>query len=382
MKDQLKKEYKKATLELSNGVKMEGRLIGADATVSGEMVFTTGMLAYSEAMTDPSYLGQILVFSFSLIGNYGIPSFKEGDFFMPYGYESESIKAQGIIVSDTFDDCFHYEKGKNIKDWMKDSGVPGIAGIDTRYLVQMIRDSKRPLFGRIVPRDKNAAYDNTKYEFLSHFTKKDYVDPSKYNLLPSVSVKEPVTMGKGNKKVALLDFGVKRNIIRIFMDQGCRVTVCPCDSDVTHIDTDAWVLSNGTGDPENTGPVVDNVKKLLKGDKPILGICLGNQIMALAAGAKTKKLERGHRSFNQPVFEVKTRKAFMSSQNHSFEVDRKSLPKDWEVWFENANDGSIEGIKHKTKPFMAAQFHPEASGGPNDTTWIIEDFVKLIRNKK
>ncbi|MDR0291881.1 MAG: hypothetical protein LBI01_03805, partial [Elusimicrobium sp.] len=148
---QLKKQYHKAVLELSNGVRMEGRLIGANAVSSGEMVFTTGMIAYSEAMTDPSYLGQILVFSFSLIGNYGIPSFKEGDFFMPPGHESAGIKTQGIIVSDIFYDTFHYEKSESIQKWMEENSVPGIAGIDTRRLVQMIRDSKKPLFGRIVP---------------------------------------------------------------------------------------------------------------------------------------------------------------------------------------------------------------------------------------
>ncbi|WP_424244572.1 carbamoyl-phosphate synthase small subunit [Elusimicrobium posterum] len=379
MKRELKKEYTKAVLELSNGIKMEGRLIGANAVVSGEMVFSTGMLAYSEAMTDPSYLGQILVFSFSLIGNYGIPSPKEGDFFMPDGHESESIKTQGIIVSDTFDDCFHYEKGKNIKDWMRENGVPGIAGIDTRYLVQMIRDAKKPLFGRIIPQTKDAVYSNNKFEFLKHFKKNEYVDPSKYNLLPSSSVSQPVTLGKGNKKVALLDFGVKRNIIRMLLDQGCEVTVYPWDTDVTKVEADAWVLSNGPGDPTQTGDTIERVKKLLKGSKPILGICLGHQILALAAGAKTRKLIRGHRSFNQPVFDVKTRKAFMTSQNHSFEVDKKKLPAGWEIWFENANDFTIEGIRHKTKPFMSAQFHPEASGGPNDTAFIIKDFVKLIK---
>jgi len=379
MKTTLKKEYRKAALELSNGVKLQGRLIGANAITSGEMVFTTGMNAYSEAMTDPSYLGQILVFSFSLIGNYGIPSLNEGDFFMPLGYESAGIKAQGIIVSDNFDDCFHYEKGKNLDAWMKDAGVPGIAGIDTRYLVQMVRDAKKPLFGRIVPEDKNAVYDNSRFDFLKHFGHKDYVNPSKYNLLPSVSVKEPMTFGKGKYNIALLDFGVKRNIIRMFEDNGCTVQLLPWDTDVTKINCDAWALSNGPGDPKNTGDVIERVQKLLKGDKPVLGICLGHQIMALAAGAKTRKLPKGHRGFNQPVFDTTTRRGFMTSQNHSFEVDGKSVPKDWIVWFQNANDGSVEGLKHKKKPFMCTQFHPEASGGPNDTMWIIKDFIKLIR---
>ena len=378
MKTKLKKEYQKAVLELSNGIKMEGRLIGANAVASGEMVFSTGMNAYSEAMTDPSYMGQILVFSFSLIGNYGIPS-NEGDFFRSHGYESEGIKTQGIIVNDDYDNCFHYEKGKNLDDWMRESGVPGIAGIDTRYLVQMIRDASKPLFGRIAPQNKTASYDNTKYEFLKHFGPKDYADPSKYNLMPSVSVKKPVSFGKGKYKIALLDFGVKRNIIRLFTENDCTVTVYPWDSDVTKVDCDAWVLSNGPGDPKNTGDSIERVKKILNAGKPVLGICLGHQIMALAAGAKTRKLLKGHRGFNQPVFDTETRHGFMTSQNHSFEVNGKTIPRDWKVWFQNANDGTVEGLKHKSKPFMCTQFHPEASGGPNDTMWIIKDFIKLIR---
>jgi len=380
MKKELKKDYKKAVLELSNGIKMEGRLIGADTAVSGEMVFSTGMLAYSEAMTDPSYLGQILVFSFSLIGNYGIP-FNKGDFFMSHGYESDSIKTQGIIASDIFDGCFHYESGRTINDWMKENGVPGIAGIDTRWLVQMIRDSKGPLFGKIIP-EGSPVWNNTKYDFLKYFKKNEYVDPSKYNLLPSVSVKEKTSFGNGKIKIALMDFGVKRNIIRILMENGCTVDVYPWDTDMGKIEADGFVLSNGPGDPKNTGGVIEQVRALYKGSKPMLGICLGHQIMALAAGAKTKKLTRGHRSFNQPVFEVKTRRAFMTSQNHGFVVDEKKLPAGWETWFENANDLSVEGIRHKTKPFMSAQFHPEASGGPNDTTWIIRDFVNIIKKGK
>ena len=197
--------------------------------------------------------------------------------------------------------------------------------------------------------------------------------------MPSVSTREIVTLGKGKYKIALLDFGVKRNIIRLFMENNCTVTVYPWDTDITKVSCDAWALSNGPGDPKNTGDTIERIKKLFKIGKPILGICLGHQLMALAAGAKTRKLLKGHRGFNQPVFESETKRGFMTSQNHSFEVDGRTVPKDWKVWFQNANDGSVEGLKHKTKPFMCTQFHPEASGGPNDITWIIKDFIKFIK---
>ncbi|MDR1684673.1 MAG: glutamine-hydrolyzing carbamoyl-phosphate synthase small subunit [Elusimicrobiota bacterium] len=380
MKIQFNKEYQKAVLELSNGVKMQGRLIGANAVSSGEMVFTTAMTAYGEAMADPSYLGQILVFSFSLIGNYGVPPLKKtGGFFLPAGWESDGIKTQGIIAGDTFDECFHYEKGKSIKDWLKEAGVPGIAGIDTRRLVQMIRDAKTPLFGRIVPQDKAAAYDNTKFDFLKNFTKKDFVDPNKYNILPSVSIKKPLKLGAGKTKIAIADFGVNQSVVKALLEGGCAVELLPWDADITAAKADGWLLSNGPGDPQNTGPLINNIKKLLAGGKPVFGLGLGYQIMALAAGAKTKKLKSGHRSFNQPVFEVKTRRAFMSSQNHSFEVDGKTLPRGWETWFKNANDLSIEGLRHKTKPFMGTQF--DALGGI-DTNWIIQDFIDLVKGTK
>jgi carbamoyl-phosphate synthase small subunit len=371
------KQYKKAYLELSNGIKLEGRAIGADVSVSGEMVFNTGMLGYSEAMTDPSYLGQILVFSFCLIGNYGIPSPENGDFFSSQGHESSSIKTQGIIVSDIYNGCHHHDGGISLEDWMKTQSVPGIASIDTRYLVQIIRETGN-LYGRIVsegakPQDKN------KFEFLSHFKDGEYIDPSKYNLMPSVSTKERQIMGKGSKKVAVIDCGAKWNIMRMFIERGCEVEVLPWDADFSTVKCDGWVISNGPGDPKNTEDLVERIKKdVLTSNKPILGICLGHQLLALASGAKTKRLSHGHRSHNQPVFSLPDKKAYMSSQNHRYSVEKSSIQSGWELWFENANDDSVEGLKHKTKPFMSVQFHPEASSGPNDTSWIIDKLVGLL----
>lgn len=372
------KNYKKAYLELSNGVRLVGKSIGADVVASGEMVFNTGMLGYSESMTDPSYLGQILVFSFCLIGNYGIPMPKDGNFFALKGYESSSIKTQGIIVSNVYDCCHHHDGGIAIQDWMKSQDVPGIASIDTRYLVQMIREHGN-LYGRIVP--ENAKLQNKeKFDFLKKFNDDEYVDPSKYNLMPSISTKEIFYMGKGNKTIAVIDCGIKWNILRMLVDRGCKVKVLPWDSDFFKTDCEGWLISNGPGDPRNTKDLVNRIKKsILVSNKPILGICLGHQLLALASGAKTKRLNHGHRSHNQPVFSLPEKKAYMSSQNHRYAVEKNSIPSDWRLWFENANDASVEGVIHKTKPFMSVQFHPEASSGPNDTSWIIDKFIGLIK---
>ncbi|GHT43606.1 carbamoyl-phosphate synthase small chain [Endomicrobiia bacterium] len=378
-KNILERKYKRTYLELSNGVTLKGRAIGAGGViVSGEMVFNTGMLGYSEAMTDPSYLGQILVFSFCLIGNYGIPMPKNGDLFMSKGHESASIKTQGIIVSDIYDGCHHHDGGISLQDWMKSQNVPGIAGIDTRYLVQVIRESGN-LWGRIIPEGAKHQ-DKNKFKFLKNFKDDEYVDPSKYNLMPSVSTKEKVTMGKGSKKVAVIDCGAKWNIMRMLMERECEIEVLPWDMDFSTIKCDGWVISNGPGDPKNTADLVERIKKdVLSSNKPILGICLGHQLLSLASGAKTKRLNHGHRSHNQPVFSLPERKAYMSSQNHRYAVEKGSIQTDWELWFENANDNSVEGLRHKTKPFVSVQFHPEASSGPNDTGWIMDKFVESIK---
>jgi carbamoyl-phosphate synthase small subunit len=371
------KQYKKAYLKLSNGIKLEGKAIGANVSVSGEMVFNTGMLGYSEAMTDPSYLGQILVFSFCLIGNYGIPFPENMDFFSSQGHESSSIKTQGIIVSDIYSGCHHHDGGISLENWMKKQDVPGIVGIDTRYLVQIIRESGN-LWGRIVPEGAKPQ-NKSKFEFLKHFEDGEYVDPSKFNLMPSVSTKKRQIIGKGSKKVAVIDCGAKWNIIRMLIERDCEVEVLPWDTDFSTVKCDGWIISNGPGDPKNTADLVERIKKdVLTSNKPILGICLGHQLLASASGAKTKRLSHGHRSHNQPVFSLPDKKAYMSSQNHRYTVEKNSIQAGWELWFENANDDSIEGLKHKTKPFMSVQFHPEASSGPNDTSWIMDKLVELL----
>ncbi|MDR0822658.1 MAG: glutamine-hydrolyzing carbamoyl-phosphate synthase small subunit [Endomicrobium sp.] len=373
----LRKGYKKARLELSNGMVFEGRAIGSQNCVSGEMVFNTGMLGYSEAMTDPSYLGQILVFSFCLIGNYGVPAIKNNDIFSSIGHESQSIKTQGIIVSDIFDGCYHHDGGQSLEQWMIEQNVPGIAGIDTRYLVQVIRESGN-LFGKIIPEGAKKEKLN-RFEFSTKFKDNEFIDPSKYNLMSSVSTKEFQYFGNGEKKVALIDCGAKWNIIRMLVQKGCQVILTPWDADFSKVDCDGWLISNGPGDPANTGDLVARIKKgVLGSGKPVLGICLGHQLLALASGAKTKRLNHGHRSHNQPVFSLPEKAAFMSSQNHRYAVEKKTIQPGWRLWFVNANDDSVEGLIHKTKPYMSVQFHPEASSGPNDTGWIMDKFIAQL----
>jgi carbamoyl-phosphate synthase small subunit len=377
----LSNKYRKSRLELSNGMVFEGVGIGGNIKTSGEMVFNTGMIGYSEAMTDPSYLGQILVFSFPIIGNYGVPVNKYTNFSLIKGHESSSIKVQGIIVSDIYDNivCYHNSNNISINDWMKDQDIPGIACIDTRYLVQIIRENCN-IFGRIIS-DDSTFQNKNKFLFLNNFKSTEYVDPSKYNLMPSVSTKKRIVFGKGKKKIAIIDCGTKWNIIRMFIEKGCQVELLPWDIDFSNVDCDGWVISNGPGDPKNTGNLVNRVKfDILCLNKPVLGICLGHQILSLSTGIVTERLKHGHRSHNQPIFSLPLKKGYITSQNHGYVVKKELIKNsDWNLWFENANDGSVEGLKHKKKPFMSVQFHPEASSGPNDTNWIIDDFIRLIR---
>jgi carbamoyl-phosphate synthase small subunit len=375
----LTRNVKKAYLHLSNGVKFSGISIGANRQVTGEMVFNTGMLGYSEAMTDPSYVGQILIFSFCIIGNYGIPIPDNGDLFMSKGHESASIKTQGIVVSNIYNKCYHHDKGISLESWMKSQDIPGIAGIDTRYLVQLVRNSKT-LFGKIFT-DDSIIQSKNKFYFLSKFNSNEYVDPSKYNLMPSVSIKSKCVMGNkyAKKKVTIIDCGIKWNILRMLINKNCKVELLPWDSNFAETNCDGWLISNGPGDPKNTGDLVKRIHdSILSTNKPVLGICLGHQLLALATGANTKRLDHGHRSHNQPVFSLPEKKAYMSSQNHRYSVEKCSIKNDWDLWFENANDHSVEGLKHKTKPFISVQFHPEASSGPNDTSWIIDYFINLL----
>jgi len=371
-----KDDRQQCTLMLSDGGRFTGNLIGAPLQASGQMVFTTGMVGYSEAMTDPSYFGQILVFTYPLIGNYGIPSLPRAlELPIPHGFESERVNAAAVILAIDSPEAFHWNSFQSLHTWLAQQGVPGIVGLDTRHLVHLIRQAPN-LLGRVIPGESSGTRDYGPK--LTAVASEGFFDPNQHDIVDAVSVKERRLLGKGKVRIGLVDCGVKWNIIRQLLERGCEVELLPWDTNLASVDCGAWLLSNGPGDPMRTGNLRNQVAQLIEGDRPILGICLGHQILALAAGAKTLRMQYGHRSHNQPVYQVNTRRGCITSQNHGYVVDEHSLPEAWEPWFRNANDQTIEGIRHKIKPFRSVQFHPEAAGGPRDTGWILDQFVNEV----
>lgn len=368
---------RKCSLVLSDGSRFTGDLIGAPLHASGELVFTTGMVGYSEAITDPSYFGQILCFTYPLIGNYGIPNPpKDLSLPIPKGFESLLPRTAAIILTIDSPETFHWNSFHSLHEWLKDQGVPGIVGLDTRHLVHQIRATPN-ILGRVEPVDPEGFRDLGPRLTLN--SPNSFFDPGMNNIVAEVSTQERLVLGHGSKRVAIIDCGVKWNIIRQLLELDCQVELLPWDTDLQTVDCDMWLISNGPGDPTRTGNLRQKVADLLEGHTPILGICLGHQILSLALGATTKRMAYGHRSHNQPVYQVGTRKGYITSQNHGYVVEDNSLPDDWEVWFRNVNDQTIEGIRHKSKPFMSIQFHPEASGGPRDTAWIFEQILTEVR---
>lgn len=369
-------ERQACKLVLSNGDKFEGELIGAPLTSSGQLVFTTGMVGYSEAITDPSYYGQILIFSYPLIGNYGIPPLpKAFTLPIPKGFESEKAHTSGVIITIDSAEAFHWNSFQTIDAWLRDQNIPGIVGLDTRHLVQLIRNNAN-LLGRIEPQQSTGVkvLGDTKLANGG----KGFFDPGEHEIVAHVSQKERRPIGKGNVRIGLIDCGVKWNMIRQLLQLNCEVELLPWNTDLSKVDCHAWLISNGPGDPVRTGNLRQSIARLLGETRPILGICLGHQLLALAAGAKTTRMVYGHRSHNQPVQQVGTRRGFITSQNHGYVVDDKTLPPEWQAWFRNVNDQTIEGIRHVSKPFRSVQFHPEAAGGPRDTGWILEQFVAEV----
>ena len=361
----------KSTLYLSNGDRLTGFRMGAPVVASGEIVFTTGMVGYPETITDPSFYGQILVFSYPLVGNYGVADFRRIEDELARGFESSRIHLTGVVLASDAGPGFHWQSAQSLGAWFQAQGVPAIFGVDTRRLISVIRAGVS-LLARIEPEGADGAHP-------LHAGRGDFYDPSTEAVVPRVSTTNRRRVGSGPRRIALLDCGVKWNIVRSLVDFGCEVEWLPWDTDPSTVDCDAWVLSNGPGDPEKTGPLVGNVRKLLDQGRPVLGICLGHQLLALAAGAKTERLRYGHRSHNQPVYTPGSKRGYLTSQNHGYVVRGDTIPEGWAPWFVNANDGSIEGLRHESKPFYSVQFHPEAAAGPRDTSWIFHDFLSGVR---
>ncbi len=351
-------------LVLEDGSEFEGVSFGAPLSVSGEVVFNTAMTGYPESLTDPSYKGQILVLTYPLIGNYGVPGSAQEDELHKY-YESYSLHISGLIISDYSEKYSHWNANKSLSEWLIQHNVPAISGIDTRALTKILRE-KGTMLGKIVYQGKNV----------------DFYDPNKENLVASVSIKEKKSYGNGKYKVLLIDCGVKNNIIRNLLKRDTTVVRVPWDHDISCEEYDGLFITNGPGDPKQCKETIRNLSWAIGQNKPIFGICLGNQLLALAAGADTYKLKYGHRSHNQPVLQVGTNNAYITSQNHGFAINNNTLPKDWAPLFININDNTNEGMKHTSKPFFSSQFHPEASGGPTDTEFLFDDFINLIREQK
>src|SRR3990167_4187842 len=389
---------KKATLLLADKSSFEGFAFGADKPTAGEVVFATGMAGYEQSLTDPSYAGQILVFTYPLIGNWGVPK-KEY-------WESQKIQVQGVIVSDLATKPNHHLMQKTLDSWLKDENIPGIFGIDTRKLTQKLRD-RGVMLGKIVVDNKDI----------------DFWDPNSENLVAKVSpqevkihrpkwevrggriendvgseknltshIKNPVSnfSHRTSPIIALLNCGAKKNILRNLLARGATVYDLPWDYDpfAKNLSIDGLVISNGPGDPKMAKDSIAIIKKALTKKIPTFGICLGNQLLALAAGGDTYKLKFGHRAQNQPTIEivdpersrrVESKRCYITTQNHGYTVDEKKLPKEFKRWFYNANDNTNEGLIHEKLPFFWVQFHPEATPGPYDTTWLFDYFLEKFR---
>lgn len=348
-------------LILKDGAAFSGQSFGYRQSLSGEVVFNTAMSGYPESLTDPSYKEQILVLTYPLIGNYGVPPLQKEGGLMRY-FESEIIHIKALVISEYSIESSHWNSWKTLSRWLIENKIPAISGVDTRALTIHLRE-QGVMPGKII-------FDNVDT---------DFIESDQLNNVEKVSTKKVVTYGNGKYKVVLVDCGVKANIIKRLIHRDVTVIQVPWNYNYLDMDYDGLIISNGPGDPIILTPAIENLAKALKGDKPVFGICMGNQLMALAAGGKTYKMTYGHRSHNQPVRMKKTNRCFISSQNHGYATDASSLGEEWEEFFVNLNDNTNEGIKHKSKPFFSTQFHPEASSGPTDTDFLFDDFVEMMK---
>lgn len=358
---------RKVTLQLSDGTEFHGKSFGYELPVAGEVVFNTAMMGYPESLTDPSYAGQLLTMTFPLVGNYGVPPFTfDKQTGLPDFMESDRIYASALIVSDYSEQYSHWNAVESLGEWLQREKVPGITGIDTRELTKVLREHG-VMMGKILFDDEPNNVPEADYEGV--------------NFVDRVSVKEIVRYNEGaGRKVVLVDCGVKANIIRELIQRGVEVVRVPWNYDYTDMEFDGLFLANGPGDPDMCSEAVEIIRKQMsRSRKPICGICMGNQLLSKAAGATIYKLKYGHRGHNQPVRMVGTEKCFITSQNHGYAVDARTLDKDWEELFVNMNDASNEGIRHKENPWFSSQFHPEACSGPVDTEFMFDKFVETLK---
>ena len=383
-------------LILKDGSTFIGRSFGYEESKAGELVFATGMVGYPESLTDPSYRGQILTFTYPLIGNYGVPLEELNEFGFSKNFESEQIHVRGVIAMQVSDHTSHFTATSSLGRWLEHHKIPGITGIDTRALTKKLREHG-VMLGRIT-QSKDIGLRTSDAGKSADRSPKSQVlsppieDPNKLNLVAEVSCSE-VQVYEPNPlpdpiTILAYDCGMKRNILRSFLKRGVKVVRVPWDFDIDSYTEpfDGLFISNGPGDPKTCIPTIQSLRKALERNIPTFGICLGNQLLALAIGGDTYKLKYGHRGANQPCIEcdkdgTELQRCIITSQNHGFAVSDK-LPQKWHVWFKNANDGTVEGIRHESGRFFSVQFHPEATPGPEDANYLFDAFIDLLKKEK
>jgi len=373
-------ETGKAVLVLEDGTFFVGKGFGASCKVSGEVVFSTSMVGYTESLTDPSYKGQILTLTYPLIGNYGVPDYDGDKFGVPVHFESVGIKVTGLVIQELCLKPYHWASKRSLNEWLKSEGVPGIYGIDTRRLTKKLRE-KGVMLGilEVCRRGEEPDLDKLLKEV------KNVPDPNLRDLVSEVTIKEPIHYEvDGEKRVVLIDCGVKAGILRNLIRRRIDVVRVPYTfsaEEIMDYKPDGIIISNGPGDPKRMSKkTIETVRCLVEENVPTMGICLGNQILSLALGGDTYKLKYGHRSQNQPAYDLETGRCYITTQNHGYATKAESLENtDLEVWFINANDKTVEGVRCKNRKAFAVQWHPEASPGPYDTEFLFDVFLKSLR---